>query len=171
MGATEVTATFTGMDTVPTAEREMVQATSSAFEPLVPRLVRVRVGPDREPPRWLPYVLRRLNALALKLDEPGPDDLGLPDPLALERSLSELQSLLTDDTPSPSVVPTAEAGVQFVWHKGGWDLEVEVLQSETLAWGRNRESGARWAGPLADVRQQVQEAVRDIVAASSADRD
>lgn len=166
-----MTATFTGMDVEPTAVGEMVRATSSAFEPLVPRLVRVRVGLHRDPPRWLPYVLGRLNALAHKLDEPHPDDVGLPDPVALERSLSELQSLLADETPSPSVVPTAESGVQFVWHKGGWDLEIEVLQSETLAWGRNRGSGTRWAGPLEEVRQQVQEALRDIISASPTDRD
>lgn len=163
-----MTATLTGTDVLSSEGASF--ANSSAFEPLMPKLVLVRAVPQRELPQWLPYVLRRLNDLALKLDEPDPDDPAIPDPIALERSLAELQRLLADDTPTPSVVPTSEGGVQFVWHKGGWDIEIEVLPSETLAWGRNRSVGARWSGELEDVQAALVDALQQIASPATPDR-
>ncbi|MFP3941452.1 MAG: hypothetical protein ACLF0P_14225 [Thermoanaerobaculia bacterium] len=34
---------------------------------------------------------------------------------------------MDDDTPPPSVVPTATGGVQAEWHRKGYDFEIEVL--------------------------------------------
>ena len=43
--------------------------------------------------------------------------------------MSLLSSVMRDDTPAPSVVPTTRGGIQFEWHTRGIDLEVEFLSS------------------------------------------
>lgn len=85
------------------------------------------------PPSWFEAVLRR-----------GFDLLGLPanwdnygalqiDPTLLIEGLKILLRTLPDDSPVPAVVPTTRGGVQFEWHCGGVDLEVDVVSQGTIA--------------------------------------
>jgi hypothetical protein len=90
--------------------------------------------------------LRELLQLAY-----GPDEgLSSPHPEAIQRALPELIRFMRVDTPTPSVVPTFDGGVQFVWHKGGWDVEVEVGPKETLLWAQRRDGSVSWHGSLDD---------------------
>jgi hypothetical protein len=109
--------------------------------------VKVRIQHAEETPRWLPYVIVRLRDLQRLLNEPA-YEVPTPDPDALERALSELARFMRIDTPTPSVVPTYDGGVQFVWHKGGWDVEVEVGPKETLVWAQRRDGSVSWDGSL-----------------------
>lgn len=40
--------------------------------------------------------------------------------------LGLLLEVMDPDTPAPTVVPTAEGGIQFEWHSGGMDVEIEL---------------------------------------------
>lgn len=157
-----MTATLTGSDAFSPPAAGPRRANSSTFESISPKRVTVRIYPERSMPIWLNYVLRRLNDLSRRLEAPTPEPAPLPDPTALERALDELRSVLSDDAPTPSVVPTVDAGVQFVWHSGGWDIEIEVLPLHTEVWARNQSRGERWTGPLDQVRSQLLRALDDV---------
>lgn len=105
---------------------------------------------ENDAPNWLPYVIDRLNVIA---GSPDADDVNSG---ALGRVLEVLRQLLRSDTPTPSVVPCEDGGIQCVWHKAGWDLEVDVLVAETTVWARERSTGTTWGGPLADYREDTE---------------
>lgn len=126
----------------------------------------VRDEPGRhEPPRWLPYLQWRLDALVEGLGTAGDEEYVSPDPAALRRALPEVTSLLEDGTSTPSVVPTVDGGVQFAWRKAGWDVEIEVLATTTLAWVRQRSEGPGLAGPVGEMREPLDQALRALVSA------
>jgi hypothetical protein len=53
-----------------------------------------------------------------------------------------LVEIMDDDTPPPTVVPTASGGLQAEWHRKGYDLEIEVCSSSRFeAHFENVESG------------------------------
>jgi hypothetical protein len=120
---------------------------ASVFEPQGRSTIKIRVLRS-DMPRWLPYIMSRLGELQV-VEEPD-DEVPTPYPEALNRALPELIRFMRIDTPTPSVVPTYEGGVQFVWHKGGWDVEVEVGPKETLVWAQLRGGGDSWDGSLDD---------------------
>lgn len=82
-----------------------------------------------EPPTWVEPTVRSLERL-LRL---GPDwDTygGSPvDPKCVAAALELASRTFRDDTPIPSVVPTSRGGIQFEWHTGGADLEIEFLSA------------------------------------------
>jgi len=124
----------------------------SAHEISVPRQrsadrVKVRVMPKHQAPRWLPYVIQRLNDLGSLADNSSEEMIALgPDILA--RALVELGRFMTPETPTPSLVPTHEGYLQFVWHKAGWDIEVDVGPNETEVWASKRDGSVGWQGSL-----------------------
>ena len=65
--------------------------------------------------------------------------------------------LFRANTPTPSVVPSEDSGVQFVWHKAGWDLELEIGSDGEYVWARNRVSGETWHGALTSLLPRVSE--------------
>ena len=71
------------------------------------------------------------------------------DPRCVVAALEMAFGTFDDDTPIPSVVPTSRGGVQFEWHTGGADLEVEFL-SATRVWGlfEDRVTGICWEKDL-----------------------
>lgn len=117
--------------------------------------------------RWLPYVLDRLNELGGRLADANASGEGVsPDERSLARALPELLRLLSQRTPSPSVVPTADRGVQFSWHMAGWDLEIEVLPEETEIWVRNRLDNRQWSGSSTEIADLFRLALSAIETAS-----
>jgi hypothetical protein len=119
----------------------------SAFVPRRRAAAKVRIPRGSEAPRWLPYVMERLEALHRLVYEPD-DEVPTPYPESIQRALPELARFMRTDTPTPTVVPTFDGGVQFVWHKGGWDVEVEVGPKETLVWAQRRDGDESWDGSL-----------------------
>ena len=55
-------------------------------------------------------------------------------PRAFVRLLPLLPTLLTDETPVPSVVPHPSGGLVLEWHQGGYDLEVSVSGTGAIRW-------------------------------------
>ena len=108
--------------------------------------------PVADEPLWLSYVNRRLAEMTLDPDESERSRL-LPN--APSRALLEARRLVPDKIVPPSVIPSDEGGILFVWHKGGWDLEIAVEERETTAWGRDRASGQYWAGSVSGHEQEL----------------
>ena len=90
-------------------------------------------------PRWLNYVTVRLNDMAARR-EPL-EDLPIPSAMALRRAFQVAFSTFPPDMPAPSVGTTLEGGVEFAWHRNGWDLEISVTPDEQTVWARKRSSG------------------------------
>lgn len=77
-------------------------------------------------PSWIEPVVHRLWEL---LQLPRNWSSYRSEPVRPELATALLRLLLevmADDTPPPAVVPTASGGLQAEWHRGGYDLELEV---------------------------------------------
>lgn len=98
--------------------------------------------------RWGGYVERRLTDL-----ERGDGDFtGLQRPTAatVQHARQVAAETFRDSTPTPSVVPTEEGQVAFVWRKNGMDAEIEVSETAAEFWVHERVTGEVDSGPLAD---------------------
>gem|GEM_PF-6875059 len=115
------------------------------------------VVPDGTP-RWFNYLKRRLDYLQNYPLPDTADDDAYPKPPeeTVKRAWQIAYKLFDVDTPTPSVVPADEGGVEFAWHKNGWDLVISALPEETLVWARNRSLGERWSFVLSEQWGQVQ---------------
>ena len=103
-------------------------------------------------PRWFNYLKRRLDYLQNYQVPDAADDDAYPKPPeeTIKRAWQVAYKLFDVDTPTPSVVPADEGGVEFAWHKNGWDLVISALPEETLVWARNRSLGERWSFVLSE---------------------
>ncbi len=105
-------------------------------------------------PAWLAEVVARLERL-----RPGHCEEAVPDEVLVD-ALRALTEFLPLDAPAPAVAPTGQGGLQFEWHRGGWDVEVEFHQADAYAWAENLTSGERWSGPLAEHLEDLRTMMR-----------
>ena len=112
------------------------------------------------PPAWVEQTFRSLAAL-LRLG-PGWDSYGSPpvDPNCVVAAIRMAITILRDDSPIPSVVPTSRGGLQLEWHCGGIDLEIEFL-SATRVFGyfEDQLTGTVWEKDLAFDLQPLVDAI------------
>jgi hypothetical protein len=110
--------------------------------------------------RWGPYVLRRLDELEAgdgrELWEgpwPGPETVQ-----AARRLAAQTFPL---GVPAPSVVPTDEGRVAFIWPKAGWWVEVEVSADGGEYWAfQAGQHGATIEGNLPEHAPVLQRLLR-----------
>jgi hypothetical protein len=96
--------------------------------------------------RWGAYVSRRIAELARReYDFTG---LTPPDQSTLEEAWHVANEYFRFDTATPSVVPSEGGSIVFVWHKAGWDVEIDVAQGERFVWAHERSTGKGFSGPL-----------------------
>jgi hypothetical protein len=109
-------------------------------------------------PRWFNYLKRRLDYLQnYPVPDTADDDAYPKPPEETVKTAWQIAYKLFDvDTPTPSIVPADEGGVEFAWHKNGWDLVISALPEETLVWARNRSLGERWSFVLSEQWGRVQ---------------
>jgi hypothetical protein len=104
-------------------------------------------------PRWSRYVVQRLGEAGNGVfDFTG---LLVPSRTVVERAWSVAQNYFRIDTPTPSVVPSEDGDICFVWHKAGWDLRIDVGPEETVVWAHHRGTGRQWFGSLEERRMQL----------------
>lgn len=120
-----------------------------------PRAINVRPSPGRQID-WIRPVVNRLQAsLALQPDWDGYGSVP-PSVDTLVAALEVLQHLMGPAVVVPAVAPTPTGGVQFEWHRGGWDIEVEVLPTGgTVAWGENLATGEAFHGSIDEAREEL----------------
>jgi hypothetical protein len=83
-------------------------------------------------PPWFSEAERELMDLE-QLPEDWNSYGGRPlDSYIVHAGLELLRSIVTDRTPRPTTVPTVAGGVQFEWHVGGIDLEIEVSPPDLI---------------------------------------
>lgn len=85
---------------------------------------------------------------------------------ALQCTWNTVRTLLHRNAATPSVLPGSDGGVVLVWHKKGWDVEVEVEPAgEVAVWAQNPLTGDMFSGAVEDYRDEL----RDVIALLSAD--
>jgi hypothetical protein len=100
--------------------------------------------------RWNRYVVQRLAEIrAGAHDFSG---LRIPSGNVIDRAWDVAVTTFPAGVPPPSVLPTEDGNVAFVWHKSGWNVEVEVGPEETTVWAFNRNSGRDFSGSLGRYR-------------------
>ena len=109
--------------------------------------------------RWHAYVVQRFTELESGMFDFT--DLRIPPPSAIERAKSIATDTFRPDTPTPSVVPSEDGSVLFVWHKAGWDVELEVSESTASVWAHHREDSSTWHGSLSECSAEFDQLLRD----------
>jgi hypothetical protein len=110
-------------------------------------------------PRWLHYIDKRLDKIARST----PQELdGYVPPT--EKTIASARAFVYDNfrsgTPTPSVVPLVQGGIQFIWHKGDWFVEVSISEEGATVWARNPVNGELLKGPLGELSPDL----RDLLA-------
>lgn len=103
--------------------------TSDTFFSVEDESVQIKVfheqSEELQKPKWFQPVLHEIAALPWTTNI-WSSDANRMQPAAVVRMLNVLVEILTEWTPTPSIVPTWEGGVQAEWHRNGVDLEIEV---------------------------------------------
>lgn len=89
--------------------------------------------------RWGAYVSQRLDEL--ERGEGDFTDLRRPSAATVAFARRMAAETFRDTTPTPSVVPTAEGGIDFVWRKNGYDAEWCITEGEAEFWAHRRSTG------------------------------
>lgn len=110
--------------------------------------------------RWIEAVNDQLQSL-LHLEEDW-DTYGSPPPAtaAVRRAASLLQEMVSLEVPVPRVRGTSEGGIVIEWYRPAIEfvMEVEPSGSDVTVFFRDRSTGDRREGPLADERDVVAKA-------------
>jgi|SRR5271154_5673068 len=106
--------------------------------------------------RWGPYVEQRIDDLKYGRGREHWDG-DWPSPVTVLAAWDWACQAFPEDAPTPSVVPDEDGSIMFVWHKGGWDIEVTVdRESYADLWMHNRKGdGSHSSMPLEEGREQL----------------
>ena len=97
------------------------------------------------------YVANRLNSMLARAEDPTFRNQypAYPSRRAIEIALTLADVLVSEGTPTPSVVPGDGGVVEFVWNKAGWDLMVAIGEENTDLWAHHRATAMTVVhGPL-----------------------
>jgi len=119
----------------------------------VPEMVVAAFDLSRTDSRWYRYVTRRLREL--RDGEYDFTDLRVPSSQVVNQARATANSLFRPETPTPSVVPSASGDILYIWHKSGWDLEIDVGPEGATVWARDRSAGKELYGSLEERRVWV----------------
>jgi hypothetical protein len=103
--------------------------------------------------RWNRHVVQRLEELrAGAFDFTG---LQIPPQHIVDQAWAIASSHFHFNTPPPSVLPSDEGEVLFIWHKSGWDIQINVGPEETTVWAYNSGSSTEFSGSLASRQKEL----------------
>lgn len=100
-------------------------------------------------PRWSRYVERRLKEI-----RSGAHDftgLQVPSSQVVDLARQLAWNWFYPDTPTPSVLPSENGDVLYVWHKAGWDVEICVGREGIEIWAYHRGSGSELRGSMEEL--------------------
>lgn len=107
----------------------------------------------RDETKWASYVLDRLDKLSL-----ADDGQPAPTPEVINRARNAVIDTLPLRAPAPSVLPTTDGGVDFVWHQNGWNVEIGVdRDGAATLWTWNRIDDLEHSGDLAEGKPLLRE--------------
>jgi len=103
----------------------------------------------REETQWLPLIIERLNELVALPQGWGGPATEPPTPSVALACLEALNRFMPRAVAVPAILPTPEGGIQFEWHCGGWDLEVEFSSDGSGEfWGKDHVGQQDISGPV-----------------------
>jgi hypothetical protein len=136
----------------PSASQRLFEIATDLDEP-GPDVIVPAIDFSRSDSRWYRYVSKRLRELqAGKYDFTG---FQVPTAAVVELARDVANSLFRPQTPTPSVVPSEDGDILYIWHKAGWDLEIGVGPEGTAVWAHDRSAGREWYGSLEELRVGV----------------
>lgn len=101
-------------------------------------------------------VIDRLRSISELTDDWDGYGSPAPEPQTLIAALEVLRQFMPTSVATPAVAPTTAGGVQFEWHQGGWDIEVEVLpDGHAVAWGENISTQETFHGSVEESREDL----------------
>lgn len=110
-----------------------------------------------EQTRWSSYIHRRFEQLTVETP---------PSPAFTETLNAAWKSILNLFAPNiatPSVLPGDDGGIVLVWHKGGWDIEIDFGPLEAPSvWTTNRSGLVGFDGDLSDHREKLLDVLAEI---------
>jgi hypothetical protein len=89
------------------------------------------------------YVGGRLDAMRASSETPSVRDEypTYPSATVIDTARSLIEVIITESTPTPSVVPGDGGVVELIWHKSGWSLMFSVGDTGAEVWARHQSSG------------------------------
>lgn len=99
--------------------------------------------------RWLPFLEMRLEAMG-KLTAADLDGLPVPPPKTLDQAIRFAYKYFPPTLPTPSVVPSPSGGVELIWFRFRWHLEIDFSDSSVIVWAHDMRGGELWRGSIAD---------------------
>ncbi len=124
------------------------------------RGTRVAITSDDELPAWIAPVAAAIERVACL-----PDNWNSYVALRLQEQaacngLMLLSRMMSDNTPVPSVHPTADGGIQFEWNTPRMAIEVEVTpEGKALALVEDLSSGEEWEADVTNDNGRLREAI------------
>lgn len=101
-------------------------------------------------------VVNRIEAMSKLTDDWDGYGSPAPEEQTLITSLRVLSQFMPTSVVAPAVAPTTTGGVQFEWHQGGWDIEVEVFpDGRAVAWGENQGTQETFYGSVEESREDL----------------
>jgi hypothetical protein len=108
---------------------------------------------SRSDSRWYRYVSKRLRELGN--GEHDFTGFQVPTAAVVDYARVVASRVFKPEIPTPSVVPSEDGSVLFIWHKSGWDLEIDVGGEGAAVWARDRYAGREWYGSLEELQEMV----------------
>jgi hypothetical protein len=110
-----------------------------------------------EQTRWSSYIQRRFEQLTAET----PSSPAFTE--TLNAAWKSILNLFAPNIATPSVLPGDEGGIVLVWHKGGWDIEIDFGPLEAPSvWTVNRSDLVGFDGNLSDHREELLDVLAEI---------
>lgn len=113
-------------------------------------------------PEYAPGVMYVRTRLLQMRDRSHYEVQPYPDESSIANAWSYAWNLVTPGCPTPSVVPSEDGNVSFVWHKGGWDIEVEVGWQDAEVWAEHAADSQSLRGSISETASQLRELLRGL---------
>lgn len=116
------------------SEQSLVSPDSRTGVPAVRLVARDLPVPvlSQPKPEWIDITLTRLQSLAQLVTGWDSYDSQPVDSSRVQQAYWLLQSIMDDDTPAPTLVPTSDGGIQMEWHTLGVELEIGLVSDADL---------------------------------------
>jgi hypothetical protein len=83
-------------------------------------------------------------------------------PAIVQAAMTLLNSIMLDETPAPSVVPTVRGGIQLEWHTRRVDLEIEFISPDRMQVLFEGSDGVSWEKELTSNLAPLRDAMANL---------
>lgn len=125
----------------------------------------VSVITQKRASHWIQTILDRFGSISELTDDWDGYGSPAPETQTLIAALEVLRQFMPASVATPSVAPTTTGGIQFEWHQGGWDIEIEVFpDGRAIAWGENLSTHEAFHGAVEESREDLALGLKQLTA-------